>query len=147
MILTALTRTAATIALSISALALVNCAGGPSYAEAKSTLPPIAKGKGRVFVYRPSSIGMAIRPTVKINGKEENTSYAQGFFYSDQTPGNHKISIKTEWNHENTFSVKAGQPSFVKCRVMPGVLVGHFIPNQVDTATGEEEIQDCKLAE
>jgi hypothetical protein len=147
MILKALTRTAATLALSFSTLALVSCAGGPSYAETKSTLPPIAKGKGRVFVYRASSFGLAIKPTVNIDGKAENTLYAQGFFYSDQTPGSHKISIKTEANHENTVSVKAGQPSFVQCKTYPGFLAPHFIPNQVDNATGEEEIRDCKLAE
>jgi len=147
MILTALTRTAATLALSFSPIALVSCAGGPTYAEAKSTLPPIAKGKGRVFVYRASSFGMAVRPTVNINDNAENTLYAQGFFYSDQTPGSHKISIRTEANHENTVNVKAGQPSFVQCKTYPGFLAPHFIPNQVDNAAGEEEIQDCKLAE
>ena len=57
-------------------------------AEGKSTLPPIAKGKGRVFVYRPGSFGLACKPTLNIDGKEAGTLYAQGFFYSDQTPGN-----------------------------------------------------------
>ena len=142
-----LARSATVIALSVSALGLVSCAGGPSYAEAKSTLPPIAKGKGRVFVYRPGTFGMAYKPTVNIDGQEAGTLYAQGFFYSDQTPGSRNISIRTEANHENTVNVKAGQPSFVQCKTYPGFLTPHFIPNQVDNAAGEAEIQDCKLAE
>jgi len=142
-----LTRSATAIALSVSALTLISCAGGPSYAEAKSTLPPIAKGKGRVFVYRAGSFGLAYKPTVQIDNQDAGTLYAQGFFYSDQTPGNRSVSIHTEANHVNTVSVKAGQPSFVQCKTYPGFLTPHFIPNQVDHSTGEAEIQDCKLAE
>lgn len=129
-----------------TSLSFVSCASGPTYAEAKATLPPVAKGHERVFIYRPSSFGMAIKPSVQINGTAVGTSEGQGFLYSDQKPGSHKVSISTEWTHTKTFSVKRGEPSFIRCAVRPGLLAAHIIPSQVDKATGEQEIQDCKLA-
>jgi hypothetical protein len=133
------------LGLAIAALGLVSCASGPSYAEMKAKLPPIPKGNGRVFVYRPSFIGAAVKPSVMIDNQAVGTSAGQGFLYSDQKPGAHEISITTEWKHKNTFTVQAGQPSFVECTVTMGAFVGHIIPNQVTTATGEANIQSCKM--
>jgi len=131
-------------ALIASSFGFVSCASGPSYAEAKASLPPVAKGQGRVFIYRPSSFGMAVKPDVKINGTAVGTSEGQGFLYSDQKPGTHQISVSTEWTHKSTFTVKQGEPSFIRCAVRPGLFAGHIVPTQVDRATGEQEIQDCK---
>ncbi len=140
-------RSAIRLVIVATALGLVSCASGPTYAEMKSKLPPITKGNGRVFVYRPSSFGFAIKPSVKIDNTIVGTSMGQGFFYTDQKAGSHQISIATEWNHKNNLSVASGQPTFVSCSVVPGVFAGHILPNQVDKATGEAEIQDCKMQE
>ncbi len=126
---------------------LVSCAGGPTYAEMKSKLPPVAKNQGRVFIYRPSGLGFAVKPQVKIDEKAVGQSVGHGFFYTDQAPGAHEISISTEWKHQNTLNVTAGQPSYVECKVVPGLLVGHIIPNQLSTKEGEEGIQECKMVE
>lgn len=133
-------------AISVSALGFVSCASGPTYAEVSKSLPPVPNGKGRVFVYRPTSFGAAIKPSVKIDDIVVGKSMGQGFLYSDQTPGMHSISIMTEANHKNTFSVASGKPTFISCHVTPGFLAAHVFPNEVDRSTGESEIQDCKLA-
>ena len=133
------------LGLAAATLGLVSCASGPTYAEMKSKLPPITKGEGRVFVYRPSFVGAAVKPAVMIDNKSVGTSEGQGFLYSDQKPGTHEISITTEWKHKNTFSVQEGKPSFVDCTVTMGAFVGHIIPNQVTTAVGEAQIQSCKM--
>lgn len=125
---------------------LSSCASGPSYADAQSTLPSIPKGKGRVFVYRPSAFGAAVKPDVQIDQNVVGRSEGRGFFYSDLSTGSHEVSIKTEMAHKNTVTVQAGKPSFVKCSIMPGLLVGHVLPKQVDQATGSAEIQKCKLS-
>lgn len=132
-------------AISASALFLASCASGPSYSEASKTLPPIPEGKGRVFVYRAASFGAAIRPSVEIDDTVIGKSRGQGFLYSDQAPGTHRISIMTEYNHRNTFNVQSGKPTFVRCHVTPGAFAAHVILNEVDPETGESEIQDCKL--
>ncbi|MBX3743587.1 MAG: DUF2846 domain-containing protein [Akkermansiaceae bacterium] len=133
-------------ALLAGSLGFVSCASGPSYAEAKSTLPAVAKGHSRVFIYRPSSFGAAIKPSVKIDGTAVGTSEGQGFIYSDQKPGQHVVSMSTEWTHKATITVKPGESAFVRSKVRPGLIAGHIIPEQVDKATGEQEIQDCKLS-
>ena len=142
---TVLCRPVLSLVLAAAALGFVSCASGPTYAEMKPKLPPIAKGQGRVFVYRPSSLGFGVKPSVKIDDKVIGTSEGQGFIYSDQSAGTHEISIKTEWTHKKKINVTAAQPCFIECAVTPGVLVGHVVPNQVWTPTGESNIQECKM--
>ncbi len=136
-------KTITSLSLGLAALSLVSCAGGPSYSEVKSKLPPIAKGNGRVFVYRTSALGAAVRPEVKIDDQVVGKSESRGFFYTDQKAGPHKISIKTETSHENTINVTAGQPAFVACNMQMGVFVGRLTTSQVTTSQGESDIQDC----
>lgn len=133
------------LVLAVVSACLASCASGPSYSEVSSTLPPIAEGHGRVFVYRPSSLGAAVKPSVKIDNQVVGTSEARGFLYSDQKPGTHEISISTEWKHKAPFTVEEGRKSFVRCKMMMGVFVGHVMPRQVDAMRGESEIQNCKL--
>jgi hypothetical protein len=140
-----LRRIVVSLTLSTLCLGLVSCASGPTYAEVKSKLPPIPKGEGRVFVYRPQTIGFGVKPNVKIDSKVVGTSEGRGFLYSDQLPGNHELSIATEWKHSSNFNIAAGKPSFVQCTILPGVFVGHIISEQVDAAKGEAEIQQCKM--
>jgi len=140
-----LIRPIALLGLAIASISLVSCASGPTYAEMKSKLPPIEKGHGRVFVYRPSFFGAAVKPSVKIDGQPVGTSEGQGFLYSDQTPGTHEVSVTTEWKHKTPVTVTSGQPSYVRCSMMMGLLVGHVMPKQVDATTGEAEMQKCKM--
>jgi hypothetical protein len=138
-------RTMTASFLGAAAFGLVSCASGPSYEEALKTMPPIPKGKGRVFVYRDTALGAAVRPKIRIDGQPIGTSVAQGFSYSDQAPGQHEVSLITEWKHKDMVSVSAGQPSFVRTHVTFGALVGHVIPTAVSKAEAENEIQNCKL--
>jgi len=126
-------------------LGLVSCAGGLAYNDIKNDLPKIQNGKGRVFVYRPSSMGFAVKPKIKIDGNIVGVSEGKGFLYSDQSPGQHTVSTSTEWKHNATVYVSKGQPTFVRCSVFPGLLAAHIVPKQVEQAKGQREIQNCKL--
>ncbi|MFT4175391.1 MAG: DUF2846 domain-containing protein [Luteolibacter sp.] len=132
-------------AICVVFLGMVSCASGPSYSEAVKSLPPIPKGKGRVFVYRPSSMGMALRPDIRIDQKSIGTSTAQGFSYSDQPPGKHDVSLTTEWTRKGSVQVQPGQASFVRTSLGMGLITGHLIPTAVEKSVGEREIQKCKL--
>lgn len=131
------------------ALSFVSCASGPTYSEVKGKLPPIENNKGRVFVYRPqpfAAAGAAVKPAVKIDGQSIGTSESGGFLYSDQAPGSHTVSLTTETTRQTGVDVQAGKPSFVECSMEMGLLVGRVKPVQVTTATGEANIQSCKLS-
>ncbi|MGJ8644408.1 MAG: DUF2846 domain-containing protein [Luteolibacter sp.] len=132
--------------ISASALGLISCASGPTYAEVSKKLPPVPQGKGRVFVYRDASIGTTIKPPVKIDGATVGKSMGNCFFYSDQSPGTHVISITTESKHSTMFNVNSGQPTFIRCRVTSDLINPEVIPSQVNAASGELQIQNCKLA-
>ena len=134
------------LGLTIASACLVSCASGPTYAEVNSKLPPIARGHGRVFVYRPSAFGAGVTPAVKIDKQVVGISKGQGFLYSDQRPGSHEVSISTEWKHKTPVTVREGKKSFVRCKMMMGLFVGHIMPKQVDATTVESQIQKCKLA-
>ncbi len=138
-------RSAISALLIGSALALASCASGPSYTEALKTMPPIPKGKGRVYVYRDTILGAAIRPKIRIDEQTIGTSTAKGFCYSDQSPGQHVVSLVTEWKHKDTVSVSVGQPSFVRTHVTMGAFVGHVIPTALSRSEAESEIQNCNL--
>ena len=73
-----LLRLLASMFIALSSCGLISCAGGLTYAETKADLPKIQSGKGRIFVYRPSSLGFAVKPKVKINGNVVGTSEGQG---------------------------------------------------------------------
>lgn len=73
------------------------------------------------------------------------TSVAKGFSYSDRAPGQHVVSLTTEWKHKDTVTVVRGHPSFVRSHVTMGAFVGHVIPTAVSSAEAEGEIQNCKL--
>ena len=142
-----LARRAISLGLIASTLCLASCASGPTYAELKPKLPPIAKGQGRVFVYRGSGFGAAVQPEVRIDNRPIGISKGMGFIYSDQPAGSHEVSIMTEWKHKNSVSVISGQPSFVECMILPGFFVGQIVPNQVDAARGEAKIQNLRCSQ
>jgi len=151
-----LARRVVSLVLVASTICLASCASGPTYAEMKSKLPPIAKGKGRVFIYRGSSIGFLVQPKVRIDNIPVGTLQGRGFLYSDQPAGSREISIAIEWKQNKPVTVVSGQPSYVECMALPGVfvghilpgfLVGHIIPNQVDAARGEAKIQGLRYGQ
>jgi hypothetical protein len=147
MITAKLYRTVTFAILIASTLGFVSCVNGPTHTEALSTLPPIPKGKGRVFVYRESSMfmGGGVRPAIKIDDQKIGTSKPNGFCYSDQPSGKHVVSLTTEATHRTVVNVTSGQPSFVQTYVTPGILIGRLVPSYVDKIEGESAIQNCKL--
>lgn len=53
----------------VSAL-LSACASGPKYADVMSTQPSLTPTQGRIYFYRPSALGAAVQPDIKLNGQK-----------------------------------------------------------------------------
>ncbi|MFT3991018.1 MAG: DUF2846 domain-containing protein [Luteolibacter sp.] len=129
-----------------AALMFVSCATGAKYAEVRGTLPPIPPKQGRVFVYRPNFLASEFQPSVKIDGNPSGVSQATGFFYSDQYPGSHQLSIFTPgWKDTITVNVEKGRASYVRCDILPGIAGPRIRPVQVDEATGENGMWNTRL--
>jgi hypothetical protein len=120
------------------------CASGPDYNTVKNTIPPLAPDSGRIYMYRATAVGVAIQPTISINGKDVGTAKPLGFFYVDETPGDYKIQDTTEVTRTLSLTLDKGQTRYVRFDLSFGFFVGHVSPVLVENSVGEKEIASCK---
>jgi hypothetical protein len=87
--------TAIVVALAL----LAGCVSGPSYKEAKNTLPKLEEGKARLIVYRTkeSKLYIAKSAPITINGAELGKVGYGGFSFKDVSPGSYTLKT-TAWD-------------------------------------------------
>lgn len=114
--------------IGLTALALQ---GSPALADDKAevaavatALPKPASGKGLVVFYRPSSMGFAIKCTVRENGAMVGRVGAKRYYAIDVEPGLHNYTAKTEKTDTVAVQVEPDEISYVKCGISMGVMVG-----------------------
>ncbi len=128
------------------ALALSACASGVQFTEMNPSTMPRDQDFGRIFLYRTTVVGAALRPDIRLNGEKIGEAVAQGFFYVDRPPGNYEVVTSTEVDRKVTFVLEKGQARFIRFSVSMGFFVGHVYGELVDSAVGLEEIKQCKYA-
>lgn len=133
------------VVLLCAAVFVSGCASGPKYAEMKGTIPALSQDKGRLFVYRPSSLGFAVKPDLKLNGQVIGESTALGFLYVDQAPGDYKLSTETEAENELTFKLDANETKYIRTRMKMGLMVGHVVPELVPAEEALQELDDLSF--
>jgi len=126
-------------------LLLSGCATGAKYEEVKSTIPALAPSEGRIYFYRPSALGAAVQPDIKLNGQKVGTAKPHGFYFVDRAPGNYEVSAATETEKKLTFTLAAGQERFVRLKIQIGLLVGRIVPELVDRTEAEGELKDLSF--
>jgi hypothetical protein len=77
-------------------LALGACATGPKFTEMQSAIPPLAADQGRIFFHRTNGAGMAMQPTVVVNGVAVGSAVPGSFFFIDRPPTTYVVSATTE---------------------------------------------------
>jgi hypothetical protein len=125
-------------------LAVASCASGVKFRHANPPLAPTNTEGGRIFFYRPSAFGAALRPDVLLNGNKVGEAISWGFFYADRPPGPYEVRTSTEVDRKVTFVLAPGQTRFVRFSTSVGFFVGHVYGELVDLEAGLSEIQDCK---
>ncbi len=125
------------------AVLVTGCASGPKFAEVKDRISKQGPDEGRIYLYRTTTLGAALKPQIKLNGKSIGKSVAKGFMYVDAKPGNYEIMTSTEVDRKLSFTLKEGQTRYVKFNVSMGFFVGHVYPKLVENAVGKKEIQEC----
>lgn len=126
------------------ALTLSACASGIKFTEMNPEITPNNLDSGRIFFYRTTVMGSALRPDIRLNGTKVGDSVAQGFFYVDRPAGNYEIVTSTEVDRKVSFVLEKGQTRYVRFSVSMGFFVGHVYGELVDPAVGLEEIKECK---
>src|SRR5262245_27691468 len=130
-------RKRAMFAALLATLLLSGCASGPKYSMVASTLPPLASQKGRIYFYRPSALGAAVQPDIKLNGEKVGTAKPHGFYFVDREPGNYEVTAATETEKKLTFVLEPNQERYVRLKMQMGVFVGRVVPELVDKAKAE----------
>jgi hypothetical protein len=126
-------------------LLLSGCASGAKYAEIATTIPPVAPSQGRIYFYRPSALGAAVQPDIKLNGQKVGSAKPHGFYVVDRAPGDYEVSASTETEKKLTFTLEPQQERFVRLKIQFGVFVGRIVPELVDKAEAVEELKDLSF--
>ncbi len=100
-------------------------------------LPKPAPGKGQIVIFRPSSMGFAIKCTVRENGAMIGRVGAGRYYVVETDPGLHHLTAKTEKTDTVAVQVEPDETSYVKCGISMGIMVGR--PNL--SPSTEEEFQ------
>ncbi len=140
----------------LSALATLPAASAYAAADAPKTpvaVPAPPAGKGQVVFFRPSAMGMAIRCTIRENGKMIGRVGNGKYMIMTADPGPHKYTTKTEATDELNLEVEPDETTYVKCKIAAGIMAGR--PNlspatkaDFDAKSAKLEMQDMsKLAE
>src|SRR5258708_8438190 len=87
------------------ALLAAGCASGPKYSAYRPTLACAPGGSGRIWFYRPSALGAAVQPAVKLDGQPVGNAVPHGYFHVEAQPGPHEVSTTTEWTHKTMITV------------------------------------------
>lgn len=126
-------------------LLISGCASGPKYTEAMSTIPSLTPSQGRIYFYRPSALGAAVQPDIKLNGQKVGTAKPHGFYIVDRDPANYEVTAATETEKKLTFTLESGQERYVRLKIQMGLFVGRIIPELVDKAEAEKELKDLSF--
>ena len=124
---------------------LSGCATGAKYTEVVSTIPPLAPSQGRIYFYRPSALGAAVQPDIKLNGQKVGTARPHGFYFVDRAPGDYEVSAATETEKKLTFTLEPRQERFVRLKIQMGIFVGRIVPELVDKSEAEGELKDLSF--
>jgi hypothetical protein len=129
------------LGLFVCVAALAACAtSGATYQEMRDGAPTLTPGMGRIYFYRPSQFGAAIRPDVSLDGSVVGTAISHGFFYVDTLPGTHEVVLNSEVTDKTQVRLAAGETSYVRIESAMGILFRRFYSRQVVAATGESEM-------
>jgi Protein of unknown function (DUF2846) len=129
------------LAAALPTLLLGGCATGPKYSAVASSFPAPSPSKGRIYFYRPSALGAAVQPDIRLNGEKVGTAKPNGFYFVDRDPGDYVVSAATETEKKLTFVLELGQIRYVRLKMQVGILVGRVIPELVD---GQEAVKELE---
>ena len=127
------------------AIFAVGCASGVKFSEYRATVPPPPEGYGRVWFYRPSALGAAIQPAVKLDDQPIGNAVPKGFSHYETLPGIHEVSATTEMKHKITITVTTNTDNYVRLNMMMGLFVGHVLPREVPEHQATNDMKNLHL--
>ena len=134
--------------LAVSMIAFLSgCASGVAFTDMNPSAQPVDPEQGRIYFYRPSVLGAAVKPKIKLNNVEIAVSTARGFTFVDRSAGDYVVETSTEVDRRLSFVLQAGETRYVRQSINMGFLVGHVYPELVEAAEALEDLKCCKWVE
>ena len=141
-------------ALLLSYLAMTGCASVPmegmeETSIAKKFNPPV-EGSSGLYIYRPSSLGGALKKDIWVDGKCIGESAPYVFFYEEvEGDKSHKVSTESlvVTKDEQLIKVKSGMHYFIRQYIKFGFFVTQRSGIElVDEQQGKEEVSELDMA-
>ena len=131
-----------TLIVTLATCALLSgCASGAKYGEVASTFPTLNASQGRIYFYRPSALGAAVQPDIRLNGEKVGTAKPHGFYFVDRAPGNYEVAAATETEKKLTFTLAPREERYVRLKIQMGLMVGRIVPELVDKSEAESDLK------
>jgi len=92
----------------VALLLAVGCASGPTYEQLRPTMPAIASGQGRIFVYLPASTAVPANPQITIDDELVGVLRPGTFLSFDRPEGAHVVGVHVK--AVNVFGQGATEP-------------------------------------
>ena len=114
---------------------------------AKKFNPP-SEGSSGLYIYRPSSLGGALKKDVWVDGKCIGESAPYVFFYEEvEGDKSHKVSTESEFSpNDLLIKVKSGMHYFIHQYIKLGLFVGGADLELVDEEEGKKEVSELDMA-
>ena len=123
-------------------LSIFGCASDPTFDEYARSMPPVPADDGRIYIYRITTVGDVIRPSVRIDGEPVARAIPNGFFYVDLPAGEYEISAAI--NTENVLPVRleTGDELYVRLEVNFSTSSWQFTPMLVSAEVANKEMKN-----
>ena len=123
-------------------LSISGCASDPMFDEFARSMPPVPADDGRIYIYRITTVGDVIRPSVRIDGEPVARTIPNGFFYVDLPAGEYEISAAR--NTENVLPVRleTGDEKYVRLDVTIGIASWLITPMLVSADVANKEMKN-----
>ncbi len=138
-------------AAALSIAILTGCASVPMESndkdQALKAFPKPPQDQAGLYIFRDSSMGPALKKTLKINGEVIGETATKTYFYRLISPGPHMLATESEFS-DNTLELNAesGKNHYVRQAIKLGVFVGGAKLEEVSEAEGREGVLSSKLA-
>lgn len=121
---------------------------GKEKSDAAKTFTPPTDNMAGLYIYRSGSFGGALKKDVWVDGSCIGETAPNVFFYEEVAGGvEHTISTESEFSpNDLRLKTDSGKNYFVRQYIKLGVFVGGAGIEQVDEATGKQEVSSLALA-
>lgn len=131
---------------------LTGCASVPMESNEKDqalkAFPAPPQGQAGLYIFRDTSMGAALKKTVKIDDEIIGETAANTYFYRLVTPGAHTLATESEFG-DNLLQLNAtaGKNHYVRQSIKLGVFVGGAKLTEVSESEGQKAVRGTKLAQ